>query len=98
MRSINSDAAADSVPVLVKRLPHGEGLDLPGYATDGAAGMDVLSTFTLWPDGKVERNEIFNADKKGLLPLVKEGKQISPNEIVMPSLKKGYLQYLKILF
>ena len=65
---------------------------------DFAAGMDVLSTFTLWPDGKVERNEIFNADKKGLLPLVKEGKQISPNEMVMPSLKKGYLQYLKILF
>ena len=32
-----------AVPVLVKRLPHGEGLDLPGYATDGAAGMDVVS-------------------------------------------------------
>jgi len=31
------------VPVLVKRLPHGEGLDLPAYATQGAAGMDVLS-------------------------------------------------------
>jgi dUTP pyrophosphatase len=31
------------IPVLVKRLPHGEGLDLPAYATDGAAGMDVLA-------------------------------------------------------
>lgn len=31
------------VPVLVKRLPHGEGLDLPAYATPGAAGMDVVS-------------------------------------------------------
>jgi dUTP pyrophosphatase len=31
------------VAVQVKRLPHGEGLDLPRYATDGAAGMDVLS-------------------------------------------------------
>ena len=31
------------VPLLVKRLPHGEGLELPGYATDGAVGMDVLS-------------------------------------------------------
>jgi len=29
--------------VQVKRLPHGEGLDLPAYATSGAAGMDVLS-------------------------------------------------------
>ncbi len=31
------------VPVAVVRLPHGEGLDLPAYATDGAAGMDVVS-------------------------------------------------------
>jgi dUTP pyrophosphatase len=33
----------DRVPVQVRRLPHGEGLDLPRYATAGAAGMDVLS-------------------------------------------------------
>jgi dUTP pyrophosphatase len=33
----------ERVAVQVKRLPHGEGLDLPRYATDGAAGMDVLS-------------------------------------------------------
>lgn len=33
----------ESVAVQVKRLPHGEGLDLPRYATDGAAGMDVVS-------------------------------------------------------
>jgi dUTP pyrophosphatase len=33
----------DNVPVPVKVLPHGEGLPLPGYATDGAAGMDVVS-------------------------------------------------------
>lgn len=31
------------VPVLVKRLPHGEGLPLPAYATEGAAGMDVVA-------------------------------------------------------
>jgi len=33
----------DTVPVLVKRLPHFEGLELPEYATEGAAGMDVLA-------------------------------------------------------
>ena len=33
----------DAIPVRIKRLPHGEGLDLPRYATEGAAGMDVLS-------------------------------------------------------
>lgn len=32
-----------SVAVEVKRLPHGEGLPLPAYATSGAAGMDVVS-------------------------------------------------------
>ena len=35
------------VPVQVKRLPHGEGLELPEYATDGAAGMDVVSAEAL---------------------------------------------------
>jgi dUTP pyrophosphatase len=34
---------SDPVGVKVKRLPHGEGLALPQYATPGAAGMDVLS-------------------------------------------------------
>ena len=33
----------DSVAVRIKRLPHGEGLALPAYATEGAAGMDVLA-------------------------------------------------------
>ena len=31
------------VPVPVKRLPQFEGLELPAYATEGAAGMDVLA-------------------------------------------------------
>lgn len=31
------------VTVEVKRLPHGEGLPLPAYATKGAAGMDIVS-------------------------------------------------------
>ena len=33
----------NDVPVRVKFLPHGEGLELPIYATAGAAGMDVVS-------------------------------------------------------
>ena len=36
-------SSSERVAVEVKRLPHGEGLDLPRYATAGAAGMDVLS-------------------------------------------------------
>lgn len=29
--------------ILVERLPHAQGLPLPGYATAGAAGMDLLA-------------------------------------------------------
>jgi dUTP pyrophosphatase len=31
------------VEVRITRLPHGEGLDLPAYASAGAAGMDLLA-------------------------------------------------------
>jgi dUTP pyrophosphatase len=46
--------SAAPVPVAVMRLPHGEGLDLPGYATAGAAGMDVVSAeaVTIPPGGR----------------------------------------------
>lgn len=33
----------DRIGVRIKRLPHGQDLDLPAYATDGAAGMDVVA-------------------------------------------------------
>ncbi len=31
------------IEIRLKRLPHGEGLPLPAYATAGAAGMDVVA-------------------------------------------------------
>ncbi|RVU07059.1 dUTP diphosphatase [Novosphingobium umbonatum] len=35
--------SSEPIPVRLKRLPHGEDLPLPAYATSGAAGMDVVS-------------------------------------------------------
>ena len=35
-----------NIPVEVRRLPHGEGLMLPSYASDGSAGMDLLAAVT----------------------------------------------------
>lgn len=32
-----------SIRIAIQRLPHGEGLPLPAYATTGAAGMDVVA-------------------------------------------------------
>ncbi len=36
-----------SIRIAIKRLPHGDGLPLPAYATAGAAGMDVVAAETL---------------------------------------------------
>ncbi|MCW6536338.1 MULTISPECIES: dUTP diphosphatase [Sphingomonas] len=33
----------EPISIKLKRLPHGEGLPLPVYATAGAAGMDVVA-------------------------------------------------------
>jgi dUTP pyrophosphatase len=42
------------IRIAVQRLPHGEGLPLPVYATAGAAGMDVVAAedLTLAPGGR----------------------------------------------
>ena len=43
VHSSEKKSQPNDVSVLVKRLPHFDGLELPTYATDGAAGMDVVS-------------------------------------------------------
>lgn len=35
------------IRIAIKRLPHGEGLPLPAYATEGAAGMDIVAAEAL---------------------------------------------------
>ena len=35
------------IPIQLQRLPHGQGLPLPAYATAGAAGMDVVAAEAL---------------------------------------------------
>ena len=41
MMPAQAHESTPSVTVRFHRLPHGEGVDLPAYATAGAAGMDV---------------------------------------------------------
>lgn len=50
----NPPSLQPDIALQVKRLPHGQGLDLPAYATHGAAGMDVVSAedITLAPGGR----------------------------------------------
>ena len=42
------------IPIAICRLPHGEDLPLPAYATDGAAGMDIVAAeeLTLAPGAR----------------------------------------------
>jgi dUTP pyrophosphatase len=49
-----------SVTIQVRRLPHGEGLPLPAYATPGAAGMDLLAA--------VEAPVTIDPGKRALIP------------------------------
>jgi len=42
-----SDTSLPPIAIAVQRLPHGDGLPLPGYATDGAAGLDVVAAEAL---------------------------------------------------
>lgn len=36
------------IEIAIKRLPNGGGLPLPEYASNGAAGMDVVAAESLW--------------------------------------------------
>lgn len=49
-----------NVPVRVRRLPHNADLPLPAYATDGAAGMDLLAA--------VAEPVVLGPGERGLIP------------------------------
>ena len=74
----------NDVPVRVKRLPHGEGLDLPVYATSGAAGMDGLAAedVTLAPGGR-------HAVATGLAMAIPDGYEIQVRPRSGLALKHG---------
>src|SRR3546814_18165164 len=46
---MNSKSACplNAIEIAIQRLPNGGGLPLPAYASDGAAGMDVVAAETL---------------------------------------------------
>jgi len=73
-----------SVGVRIKRLPHGEGLALPAYATPGAAGMDVLAAedVTLAPGAR-------HAVATGLAVAIPEGYEIQVRPRSGLALKHG---------
>jgi dUTP pyrophosphatase len=73
-----------AVKVAVRRLPHGEGLPLPAYATAGAAGMDVVAAedVTLAPGAR-------HAVATGLALAIPEGYEIQVRPRSGLALKHG---------
>jgi dUTP pyrophosphatase len=43
-----NSAPLPPIEIAIHRLPNGGGLPLPAYASDGAAGMDVVAAESLW--------------------------------------------------
>lgn len=65
---------------------------------DFTTGSGITSYYVLDASGNVERNQLFNAERMGLWPVLREGRQISPYELLVPSLRKNYLQFIRIRF
>ena len=63
----------DAVTIAIKRLPHGEGIDLPQYESAGAAGMDlhaaISSPMTLAPMARA-------AVPTGLMMAIPQGHEV----------------------
>ena len=80
----NPPKSNPDVPVRVKRLPHGLGLELPDYATAGAAGMDVLAAedVTIAPGAR-------HAVATGLAVAIPEGFEIQVRPRSGLALKHG---------
>ena len=72
------------ITIQLKRLPHGEGLPVPTYATAGAAGMDVVSAedIELAPGGR-------HAVATGFAMAIPEGYEIQVRPRSGLALKNG---------
>jgi deoxyuridine 5'-triphosphate nucleotidohydrolase len=72
------------ITIGLKRLPHGEGLPLPAYATEGAAGMDVVAAETLTLEPGARR-----AVATGLAMAIPEGHEVQVRPRSGLALKHG---------
>ncbi|MBK8630654.1 MAG: dUTP diphosphatase [Sphingomonadales bacterium] len=72
------------ITIALQRLPHGEGLPTPAYATPGAAGMDVVSAedLTLAPGGR-------HAVATGFAMAIPEGYEVQVRPRSGLALKQG---------
>lgn len=65
---------------------------------DDVINAGSLNQFILNSDGTSDKKALLNQDDKDVLLLPKMGRQITPNEVVIPSYKNNVLQMVKITF
>ncbi len=58
----------------------------------------ILNQYTLTSDGRVDRKAVMNQEDKDVMLLPKSGRQVAPNEVVMPSYLNGMLKLVKITY
>jgi hypothetical protein len=65
---------------------------------DDISFSGTLNAYVLNSMGKYTRDILFNQEDKDVMLLPKLGKQVSPNEIVLPSYKNNALRLVKLTF
>lgn len=65
---------------------------------DNSSGQSNVASYTVKPDGEILRADLFNGDQKGIQLIPKFGKQVSAHELVIPSVKRGNVQFAKFTF
>jgi hypothetical protein len=65
---------------------------------DDITSSASLNEYTLNSEGKSTRNLLLSQEDKDVMLLPKIGKQVSPNEVILPSYMNGMLKLVKITF
>ncbi|HZG01579.1 MAG TPA: hypothetical protein VEY71_11275 [Chitinophagales bacterium] len=65
---------------------------------DRVSGENNLSAYAVSGTGENKRTALVSTDRKSLAPVPAQGKQIAANALVLPSLRKGFFQLIKITF
>ncbi|GDX47734.1 hypothetical protein LBMAG25_05520 [Bacteroidota bacterium] len=68
------------------------------FYNDRVLSQQTLSAYIIDTNGNNRREEIFDNNKKNTAPIPKMSKQISLQEFVIPSFRRGYFQLIKIVF
>ena|ERR1043165_5618346 len=65
---------------------------------DDIAGSGTLNEYVLSSMGKYDRDALLNQEEKDVMIIPKMGKQVSPNEVILPSFRSNTLRLVKISF